>query len=302
LVLPDKIWRFVWKEGFEGTPEFVWALFQEQATRNALGNIASGTGGSMKNISMKKLMQMRVIWPPKELQETFSEAIREVAILSERSGGHKVSLTLQSSLSAHAFSGDLTAEWREANQEKLAAEARDRDQVLLASQGRIVQHSAHAVATSTATASLVFEERTDGVYSDLNREQRFVIREINRMVGGVSYIRYFNATMLGDYLRTPPLRKNPQAIEGHLAVLAARGLLIPVSREEQTADTGEYLFGNAYRLVIGEWSMSIEDENGFELLDEDGNEIVGEPLPGDRSRLREMERLIGQLEKERMLK
>ncbi len=130
LVLPDKIWRFIWKEDFHGTPEFVWALFQEQATRQSLGNIASGTGGSMKNISMKKLMQMRVIWPPKELQETFSEALREVALLCNATEGDKASLVLQASLSAHAFSGQLTADWREAHADKLALEARERDAAL----------------------------------------------------------------------------------------------------------------------------------------------------------------------------
>lgn len=256
---------------------------------------------NLASINLSQLKQLPVPDVPLEDQLRFEEEIR-VAQECGTESSKRVFQRLVRSLSAHAFSGQLTADWRESNHERLAAEARERDQALHASQGRIFPLSAHAVATSKATASLVFEDHADGIHSDLNREQRFLFREIKRMVGGVSYIRYFNAKMLGDFLRTPPLRKNPQAIEGHLTVLAARGLLIPVSREEQTADTGEYLFGNAYRLVIGELSLSIEDENGTQLLDEDGNEIVGEPLVGDRSRLREMERLIGQLEKERAKK
>jgi hypothetical protein len=158
-----------------------------------------------------------------------------------------------------------------------------------------------AGATTKALATHVFQERTDGVYSDLNREQRFLLRQIKRMVGGVDYIRYFNARMLGDYIEKPPLRKNPQAIEGHIAVLAARGILIPVSREEQTEDTGEYLFGNAYRLPLKDSRGIYADARGEPYLSPDGEPFTGEETPGDHTRLREMERLVGQLEKERML-
>ena len=107
------------------------------------------------------------------------------------------------------------------------------------------------------------------------------------MVGGVRYARYFSAQLLSDYLSEGPLRRNPQAIEGHLAVFAARGLIIPVSREEQTEDTGEFVFGNAYRLPLEDY----EPREGEE----------GEPRIGDHSRLRELERLAAQLEKERAL-
>ena len=174
LVLPDKIWRFVWKDDFKGTPEFVWALFQERATRQALGNIATGTGGSMKNISMKKLMQMRVVWPPRELQETFSKALRELADLRNAVEGDKSFSVLQASLSAHAFSGQLTADWREAYADKLALEARERDDALK-NAGPIFSRSRRATIQEIEG---VFEPRTDGIYSDLNREQCGLFEEI----------------------------------------------------------------------------------------------------------------------------
>ena len=68
---------------------------------------------------------MRVIWPPKELQETFSEALREVAMLRNTSEGNKASKNLEASLSAHAFSGQLTADWREAHTDRLALELKN---------------------------------------------------------------------------------------------------------------------------------------------------------------------------------
>lgn len=296
LVLPDKIWRFVWKDDFQGTPEFVWALFQERATRRKLGNIATGTGGSMKNISMKKLMQMRVIWPPMTLQDTFSEAVREIASLRIATDGDKVSNALQSSLSAYAFSGELTADWRETHSDKLAIEARERDATL---------KQAGATITRSRRATIQEEEdiwkmQADGIYADLNREQRDLLFRIAQRVGGVNYARYFTAESLSKSI-DGPLRRNPQAIEGHLAVFAARGLIIPVSREEQTEDTGEFVFGNAYRLPRRDKVDHLTDEKGARLTDEKGNDLTTEEVPGDRARARELARIAAQLEKERSL-
>lgn len=255
LVLPDKIWRFIWKGDFQGTPEFVWALFQEQATRQALGNIASGTGGSMKNISMKKLMQMRVIWPPKELQETFSEALREAALLCNATEGDKASLILQSSLSAHAFSGKLTADWRETHADRLALEARERDAALKQA-GATLSRSRRATIQQTER---IFEQRTDGIYSDLNREQRFLLGEIKRMVGGVDYGRYFTAEQLADYV-DGPLHRNPQAINSHLQVLSLRGLIIPLSRRKK--NSVNFIFGACFRLPLPQ--VNADDNEGGE--------------------------------------
>jgi type I restriction enzyme S subunit len=283
LVLPDKIWRFVWKEGFEGTPEFVWALFQEQGTRRALGNIASGTGGSMKNISMKKLMQMRVAWPPKELQQRFSEALREVLQLCDSSSGEKVAQSLQASLSAYAFSGQLTDDWRFAHQDTLALEARERDTALKEASASVSPSRRDTIQEMESLLDLPVE----GIYAELNRDQRHLLREIDRMVAGVRYARYFSAKQLGEYLADGPLRRNPQLIEDHLAVLAARGLIISVSREEQTQDTGEFVFGNTYRLPM----------KGYEPMEAEERGAVVD----DASRVRELERLAAQLEKERML-
>ena len=78
LVLPDKLWRFVWKDQNVADPLFVWALFQTDAVRHEIVRRATGTSGSMKNIGQKKVMGIRTILPPYQLQKRFSDQVRHI--------------------------------------------------------------------------------------------------------------------------------------------------------------------------------------------------------------------------------
>lgn len=81
LLLPDKLWRFVWHDPKEIEPRFVLFLFQHPSIRRELGSRATGTGGSMKNISMDKVMTMDLPLPPLELQRSFSTTVADVRAL-----------------------------------------------------------------------------------------------------------------------------------------------------------------------------------------------------------------------------
>ncbi len=235
------------------------------------------------NLASINLTQLKALPVPNisiQDQERFQVQIQTAGECTTLSGD-KTFIALARSLSAHAFSGQLTANWREAHQERLALEARERDAALKEAGAT----SSYLRRETIQEMEAFFQDRTDGIYSELNREQRVLLRELNRMVGGVRYARYFSAQMLSEYISEGPLRRNPQAIEEHLAVFAARGLIIPVSREEQTEDTGEFVFGNAYRLPLGDHEPCEGEE--------------GEPRIGDHARLRELERLAAQVEKER---
>jgi len=72
LLLPDKLWRFVWREPMLVEPLFIWALFQTASFRRKIVSRATGTSGSMKNISQEKLMGIRSILPPLALQRQFA--------------------------------------------------------------------------------------------------------------------------------------------------------------------------------------------------------------------------------------
>ncbi len=69
LALPDKVWRFEWIGDAE--PVFYQALLSAPAVRRRISRLASGTGGSMKNISKAKLETMPLPRVSLEQQRAF---------------------------------------------------------------------------------------------------------------------------------------------------------------------------------------------------------------------------------------
>ncbi len=74
LVLPDKLWRFKWRDRLATSPSYVNQLLQHSEMRREIRVRASGTSGSMKNISKPKLMEIPIPIPPASSQREF-EAI-----------------------------------------------------------------------------------------------------------------------------------------------------------------------------------------------------------------------------------
>lgn len=108
LLLPDKLWRFVWRQPANVEPLFIWALFQTPTLRQEIGRRATGTSGSMKNISQEKVFGISTILPPFDLQHGFA---RRVAAVEKLKSTHRASLAemdaLFASLQQHAFRGEL---------------------------------------------------------------------------------------------------------------------------------------------------------------------------------------------------
>jgi type I restriction enzyme S subunit len=75
VLLPDKIWRFVWREPVVVDPLFIWVLFQMPAIRREIQRRATGTSGSMKNISQQKLLGISTVLPPLPLQRQFAKCL-----------------------------------------------------------------------------------------------------------------------------------------------------------------------------------------------------------------------------------
>lgn len=107
VALPDKIWRFEWLDE-SSEPLFYHALFRTPTIRRKVRRLASGTGGSMKNVSKSKLEILPLPRVPASRQSAF--ALRLAALNAERARLHRLLAmddALFASLQSRAFSAEL---------------------------------------------------------------------------------------------------------------------------------------------------------------------------------------------------
>lgn len=108
LVLPDKLWRFVWKTNSKVLPEFVKELFSSPPFRNEIGKRSSGTSGSMKNIGKQKVLSILFGLPSQEMQSQF---LKRLSVSQDQISIYikllQKSDALFASLQHRAFRGEL---------------------------------------------------------------------------------------------------------------------------------------------------------------------------------------------------
>jgi type I restriction enzyme, S subunit len=104
LLLPDKLWRFVWYYPPRAVPVFVHHLFQQPEFRQKISLGATGSSGSMKNISQAKVLAIACGLPPLDLQQAFARKVGSMEALLRSAGRHQAALDqLSTSLSRQAF-------------------------------------------------------------------------------------------------------------------------------------------------------------------------------------------------------
>ncbi|MDO9510897.1 MAG: restriction endonuclease subunit S [Bacteroidales bacterium] len=107
LFLPDKLWNLKLHEN-ELNKVFVHFLFKNKSFKNTLTREASGTSGSMLNISMEKLRNLKIPVPPIELQTHFAQIVEKTEALKTQYQHSLQGLeNLYGSLSQLAFKGEL---------------------------------------------------------------------------------------------------------------------------------------------------------------------------------------------------
>lgn len=108
LLLPDKLWRFVWHQAPKANPHYMRYLFQQPKFRQQITKRATGTSGSMKNISQEKVLTIEVGLPPVSLQREFARRVTTIEALKAK---HRTALAeldaLFASLQHRAFRGEL---------------------------------------------------------------------------------------------------------------------------------------------------------------------------------------------------
>ena len=108
LLLPDLIFRFQLKDDCGLLPEFLWALLTHPGKRKKIQALASGSAGSMPNISKSRLLNFEIERPSLELQQVFASIMKSVKRFSEDLKLSSDSLdSLFESLRQRAFRGEL---------------------------------------------------------------------------------------------------------------------------------------------------------------------------------------------------
>lgn len=104
--LPDRLWRAEMKNNVN--PIFLWQLLIQDSTKGKIRRIASGTSGSMKNISKQGLLGIKVINVDIQKQNQFAQFVQQVNKLKFEMEQSLAELENNfNSLMQRAFKGEL---------------------------------------------------------------------------------------------------------------------------------------------------------------------------------------------------
>jgi type I restriction enzyme S subunit len=107
VFLPDKLWRIDCDKELV-LPEFIKFLFSHPRFREQMSHNATGTSGSMLNISKKKLLDVTVPIPDHKKQREFADLFWKMnSTFRKLHQASDISNNLFSSLQQRAFRGDL---------------------------------------------------------------------------------------------------------------------------------------------------------------------------------------------------
>jgi type I restriction enzyme S subunit len=96
LLLSDKIWRFCWLNKSKSHALYVQQLFRHPSVRREIRRRATGTSGSMLNISQSSVLEIPIILPPADLQNKFQDIAAECRRLFLQNARQAISLRLLS--------------------------------------------------------------------------------------------------------------------------------------------------------------------------------------------------------------
>jgi type I restriction enzyme S subunit len=122
LFLSDKLWRVV-PAAQEASAAFLKELFWCEVIRDRFRSVASGSSASMLNISQDAMLRTPIPVPPIQLQKSFEFLSWSVldALNRARAAAEGID-RLWSNLLYQAFTGQLTANWREAHMKEIIVE------------------------------------------------------------------------------------------------------------------------------------------------------------------------------------
>ena len=219
-------------------PEYLIELFQSTSFIGLLRRRAK-QAVNQASINQGDVTSLRCPVPPLERQQQFAAAVREVdGVRLEGLRGVRSESSMFNSLLAHAFTGELTAEWRQNFRQRLGPEIVARDEALKA-KVKVISR-----VTPIQEFDRIFELPDNGQYADLNRQQRDLLRWMQNSRSAEALPETFSIQTVAEQDGCP-IHNQPDAIRRHLDVFAARGLLVSHSVEVPES-TGRPRWKRAY--------------------------------------------------------
>ena len=215
----------------EMIPEYLIEFLQTPAALLRLRRRAK-EAVNQASVNQGDLLSLQVPLPPVALQENFRTAWEALRTARSANGDADGKATeLFSSLLAHAFSGELTAKWRERNAAPLVHEAAERDAALAA---LAPTRTRRAILPAPSAAD---ELPTASALPHLTERQRELWAVVKQHVAEGN--RLFTSTSLLESA-SPESVFTSDEIRRHLDVFAAVGLVIPHSRMDEAEAVPEF--------------------------------------------------------------
>lgn len=225
----------------EVVPEYIWALLNSPYGKEKLRRLAK-RAVSMANINTKELSTIPVPLAPRVQQLQFASALREIKMQFSQleSSAHRMA-DLSGSMVGRAFTGELTADWREAHPE--------------ASPSIDTRLKATTTAVFRATVVPRLVNQRHRLLDALSPDQRRLLDEFHSRENDRPYIASEDDF---EQLRER-CKMDEAALRNGLKVLAALGLIKAVLLPPQAAGQGD--FSLAYRPLRDDDEASFDDWN-----------------------------------------
>jgi len=226
-------------DGASVLPEYFVAYMNQPAMKKRLRDISKGAVGQ-SNINAKDLQSLSILVPPMPEQEHFRSMLQAVSALrSVDCTGSGREQALVQGLLAHALAGDLTAKWRSRHNTELGREIAERDAAL---------HEAGVTLRKPVARKPRREVAEDSRLAELTEQQLMLALDLQDLWRDGEQ-QVFTPKTLAMVASDPEMRHNPDLVRRHLDVLAARGFVIRVSRQEQQRISERESFAVFYRRV-----------------------------------------------------
>lgn len=217
------------------------------------------------NINLDTLRTLRMPKPPEALQQEFAAFVREVRLLNQTTTVQSLKHTeLINELKISAFTGELTASWREAKQADIHAAAVERDQVL---RERGTKLSVRITETAPPERPTDFSRPARRWLVDELSEFQFEVWSMLRHEWRGSVI-VDDPEVFGDFCTNPQtawriehFKASPNRIRRALEQLSALGLIAKVSLPKANAVTQQTEYMMAYRPLREDENTRLADVN-----------------------------------------